>query len=224
MKKYKAIIFDVDGTMLNTAEGIISSAIFAIKKVGYKIPSQQVMQTFIGPPIQVSFAKTYGVTGDILKEMTNLFRDHYKEKDLLKAVPYDGIYDVFSALKDNGFKLAIATYKRQDYAETIVKHFAFDKYTDIICGSDFAGKLKKNDIIVNALHQAKIASRDDAVMIGDTSHDALGAEELGMDFLGVTYGFEFKSIKDIPGKRIVGVAAKPQEILKILTGGSEHEN
>lgn len=217
-KKYKVVIFDVDGTLLNTSEGIISSAKYAINAMGYKVPSQEILESFIGPPIQDSFAKIFRADGEDLKKMANFFRNQYKENDLLKAVPYNGIYDVFEWLQQNNFHIAIATYKRQDYAETIVKHFGFDKYTNIICGSDFAGKLRKNDIIINSMQQAKIKDTEHAVMIGDSNNDAEGADIIGMDFIGVTYGFGFASKNDLVGKNNVGVAETPMEIIKVLSG------
>jgi len=223
-KKYTTVIFDVDGTMLNTAEGILSAAVFAIKNMGYQVPDKKTLETFIGPPIQDSFAKTYGISGNELDKMAATFRKQYKDKDLLKACPYEGIFDVFAWLKSHNMVSTIATYKRQDYAETIIKYFGFDKYTNIICGADFAGKLKKNDIIENSLKIAKANDIRQAVMIGDTNHDAQGAEQLGIDFIGVTYGFGFKKPEDVKGKRIVGVAKNTGEIIKILSGGQQNED
>ena len=217
-KNYKVVIFDVDGTLLNTSEGILSSAKYAINAMQYEVPSHKVLESFIGPPIQDSFAETFGVEGEALKQMSDFFRNHYKEKDLLKATPYEGIYDVFEWLQQNNFDIAVATYKRQDYAETIINHFGFDKYTDIICGSDFGGKLRKNDIIINSLQKAKISNPEQAVMIGDSNSDEKGAEILGVDFIGVTYGFGFTSKNDVLGKTTVGVADTPKEIIKILSG------
>ena len=217
-RKYKVVIFDVDGTLLNTSEGILSSAKYAINAMQYEVPSHKVLESFIGPPIQDSFAETFGVEGELLNKMSDFFRNHYKENDLLKAIPYEGIYDVFEWLQKNNFEIAVATYRRQDYAETIINHFGFNKYTDIICGSDFEGKLRKNDIIVNSLQKAKISNPEQAVMIGDSDNDEKGAEILGIDFIGVTYGFGFTSKNDVLGKTTVGVADTPKEIIKILSG------
>lgn len=216
-KGYKLIIFDVDGTMLNTAEGLLSSAVYTIKKFGYDVPNKKILKTFIGPPIQDSFAKTFAVSGKELDEMATIFRRQYKDVDLLKAVPYEGIFSVFDWLKQHKIAMAIATYKRQDYAETIVRHFGFDKYTDIICGADFAGKLRKNDIIKQAMQLANISDCKQVIMVGDTQHDAEGAEKLDMNFIGVTYGFGFKSNKDVQGKKVLGIAESPKAIVKILS-------
>lgn len=218
MKKYKLVIFDLDGTLLDTSEGILSAAKYAISQSGRVIPNQDVLETYIGPPIQQSFAKTFGIEGKELDDMALLFRNQYKDIDLLKAEPYEGIYELCKALIDKDFIMAVATYKREDYALKLLEYYQFDKYMSIICGSDFAGKLTKADIIRKVIELSKVCSYDDVVMIGDTHHDAIGAEALGLDFIGVTYGFGYKSNSDIVGNNVVGVAHDTSEIGTILMG------
>ena len=216
VNKYKLVIFDVDGTLLDTSEGLLSSAAYAIEAMGYEVPSSAVLRSFIGPPMQDSFAKTFGAQGQKLKTMADCFRQHYKDVDLLKASPYKGILDLFKWLSKNNFMLAIATYKRQDYAETIVRNFGFDQYTQIICGSDFAGEWKKKDIIVHAVELAGLMDYGQAVMIGDTVNDAIGAAHLGMDFIAVTYGFGYQKGNEITEEKTVGIADEPMDIMRIL--------
>ena len=120
-------VFDVDGTLLDTSEGVLSSVIYTIKKHNLPAIDEKTLRTFIGPPIQDSFARVYGIQGNILQELATTFRNQYKDNDLLKAVPYDGIYKVFDALIAEGIKPAIATYKRQDYATIIMNYFGFNK-------------------------------------------------------------------------------------------------
>ena len=212
------IIFDVDGTLLDTSEGVLSSVKFAIRNTGHELPSDAVLKTFIGPPVQDSFSRVFGVVGDERNRMAELFRTRYKNIDLLKAEPYEGIFDLFEALADKNIAISIATYKRQDYAESIVKYFGFDKYTNVVCGSDFDGKLKKSNIIANAV---KLSGFDinNAVMVGDTVQDNIGAAAVGMDFIAVTYGFGFKDqceIACVKGADVVGIACNPLDILSIL--------
>lgn len=218
MKEYKLVIFDLDGTLLDTSEGILSAAKYAISQSGRVIPNQDVLETYIGPPIQQSFAKTFSIEGKELDDMALLFRNQYKDIDLLKAVPYEGIYELCKALIDKGFILAVATYKREDYALKLLEYYQFDKYMSITCGSDFAGQLTKADIIRKVIELSKVCSYDDVVIIGDTHHDAIGAEALGLDFIGVTYGFGYKSNSDIVGNNVVGVAHDTSEIGTILMG------
>lgn len=204
MNKYDLVIFDLDGTMLDTSEGVMSSIKYAINEMNYEMPDEETLRSFIGPPVGDSFARVYGISGNDLDKMSNLFRDHYKNIDLLKAYPYEGIFEAFSYLRENNIKSAVATYKRQDYTNMILSHFGFDKYTDIIYGSDFEGKLKKMDIILKCIEVSGITDKSKAVMIGDTLHDALGANQLGVDFIGVTYGFGFFSKEDVEQYNNVG--------------------
>lgn len=216
MERYKLAVFDLDGTILDTTEGVLSSIKYTIQKMGYPIPDTETLSCFIGPPIQDSFARTYGLSGDILQEAAAIFRNQYKDTDLLKAIPYDGIYSVFQELSDRGITPAVATYKREDYALTLLKHFHFDQYTGIMHGGDNENRLKKQDIIKKCVSEAGISDYRKVVMIGDTIHDAEGAARLGIDFIGVTFGFGFKSKSDLNGIPSVGCADTPLQLLELI--------
>ena len=122
-------------------------------------------------------------------------------------------------MNDCNIKSVVATYKRQDYALTILKYFGFDKYIDIIHGADHENKLEKKDIIKNALMDVGITDFSDAVMVGDSDNDAIGAEKIGISFIGVTYGFGFSSKIDVCHYRNIGVAESTQQIVDIILGG-----
>ncbi len=214
--RYDLVVFDVDGTLLDTTQGVLSGVKYTIEKMGYPELKEEQMKSFIGPPIQDSFARTYGLQGPVLQELATIFRDRYSQADLLKAVPYDGIYKVFEKIQERGMKSAIATYKREDYAITLLKHFAFDRYTFVMYGADHENKRKKKDIIQMCMEALKIKDTKRAVMVGDTIHDALGAQELGMDFIGVTYGFGFGKGEDMSLAKAVGWADKPEDLLLYL--------
>lgn len=218
MQHFDVVVFDVDGTLLDTSEGVLASVKYTIGKHNLPEIDEETLRTFIGPPIQDSFARVYGLSGDILQELATTFRNQYKDVDLLKAVPYEGIFDVFEALLTNGIKPAIATYKRQDYATKIMQHFGFDKYTDIIYGADHENKLKKRDIIELALKDSGVSDFSKAVMIGDSDNDAIGAEGIGTEFIGVTYGFGFRSKEDVNKFKNVGSADTAKELRMLLVG------
>lgn len=218
-RHFNVAVFDVDGTLLDTSEGVLSSVQYTINKHNLPTIDEIKLRTFIGPPIQDSFARVYGLTGDILQELAVTFRNQYKDVDLLKAVPYHGIYKVFEALLDVGIKPAIATYKRQDYATVIMNHFGFNKYTDVIYGADHENKLKKRDIIEKALKDCGAVDFSQSVMIGDSDNDAIDASGIGTKFVGVTYGFGFKSKSDVDKFDNVGVATTAEELIPLLVGG-----
>lgn len=221
MGHFTVAVFDVDGTLLDTTEGVLSSVRYTIAKSGLPELSDELLKNFIGPPIQNSFKKYYSVNDQKAQELAEIFREQYKNVDLLKAVPYPGIYKVFEALKKSGIKLAVATYKRQDYATKLLRHFEFDKYTNILYGADPYNKLKKNDIIEKCMSDLGISDYTQAVMIGDSDNDAIGAQKLHMNFLGVTYGFGFKTPEDINTYPSIGYAKKTLDIIPFFENTGE---
>ncbi|MDY3791491.1 MAG: HAD hydrolase-like protein [Oscillospiraceae bacterium] len=216
MPRFDLAVFDVDGTLLDTTEGVLSSVKYTIDRFGFEPLSREKLKKFIGPPIQNSFASAYGLSGDILQDIAGVFRNRYKDEDLFKAKPYEGIYDAMKWLSDNNVKIAIATYKRQDYAEKILREFGFDKYTDIMYGADHENKLKKRDIIEKCIADSGVTDYSKVVMIGDSDNDAIGAREIGVNFIAVTYGFGFDSARDAMSFPNVGIASSPDELKKFF--------
>lgn len=217
-------IFDVDGTLLDTSEGIIGAVKYTVDRFGLIEPEEKFMRAFIGPPIKESFKRVFYLDDVTANEMTTAFRNRYKDVDLLKAKPYKGILDVFESIKMLGITSAIATYKRQDYAENIVRHFGFGKYTDIILGADNDNKMKKKDIIEKCIALAGITDYRRVLMVGDSDNDAVGAESLGVDFLGVTYGFGFRTKEEIYDLGAVYAADNANDIQKFIKKGKNCEN
>lgn len=218
MTKYNLIIFDLDGVLLNTSRGIICSVKYVIKKYNLVKPNKNTLKNFIGPPIHNSLQKYCAVDADsaTLQEMADCFRNRYKQHDLLKAKRYRGIVKLLQKLKYLGCKLCVATYKRQDYAIKILQAFGLDKYFDFICGADNLNKLTKLDIIQNCINKSKVNNLSKVVMIGDTSTDALAANQIPINFIGVSYGFGFKSLNDLNKYKNVGLANSTMEILKFI--------
>ncbi len=216
MSKYKHVIFDLDGTLLDTTEGILKSVKETVSYFNLPELEDKIIQSFIGPPIQNSLEKYYGLSGKKLQEATDYFRKVYSQKNLLYAKVYNGIFDLFQYLKDNGIINSIATYKREDYAIKLLKSFHFDNYTDIYYGADNFNKLKKDDIIRKCIEKGGIDNYSEILMIGDTIHDAIGAENIGVDFLAVTYGFGFKKEEECRDIKWVAVVDTPLKIIKVL--------
>lgn len=211
----KNVIFDLDGTLLDTTEGVMESVKYTANKLGYSLLSSEIMLKFIGPPIQQSFMTYYGMDQAGAQMAADIFRTYYKNEALLKAVPYQGIYKLCDILKDNNLRMAVATYKREDYATTLLKHYNFDAYFNPMHGADNHNILKKEDIVKMCMEEME-GVKDDTVLIGDTSGDALAAEKVGIHFVAVTYGFGFKGSEDAAKYANIGFADNPLQAAGII--------
>ncbi len=216
MPKYKLVIWDVDGTLLDTSSGLISSTRYMIEKLGLPKVSEDVLKSFVGPRIQDSLSRVYGLTGEAGKEAAAVFRNHYKEGDVLKAEPYPGIEEVLKNLSDADIKMAVATNKRQDFTDALMQKFGFDKYLSCVFGTDPEGKYVKKDLINMCVDYFDDIDKTDAVMIGDSTYDAEAAMDVGVDFIGVTFGFDFKSSEDMAAFKPIGAVADIKELKELL--------
>lgn len=209
--KYKNLIFDLDGTLLDTSIGIKEAVRFTIKTLGYRELEDKEIASFIGPPIQDSLIKHFGCSKDGAQKGANVFRDYYKDVSLLKAVPYDGIYDLMEYLIKQDIKVSVATYKREDYAIQLLKAYHFDDYCSVMHGADNNNIMTKADIIKLCLEQID-GKADESLYVGDTMSDYNSAADCGMDFIGATYGFGFKKYEVYDFQTI----QEPIKLIKLL--------
>ncbi|MBP5654612.1 MAG: HAD hydrolase-like protein [Clostridiales bacterium] len=189
--KYDAILFDVDGTLLDTSEGILLSLKQTLDRFGidYSFLTEEDNSSFIGPPMELSLTKWFNLTGDKNTEVCSGYRKTYREDNIMLATPYEGIEQALDNLRNSGIALGVASYKKQDYLGKILEGFGMDKYFDVICGSDYTGKLTKADIINCCISGLKIEDKSRVLMIGDTTYDSSGAKEAGVDFAFARWGF-----------------------------------
>ena len=215
---YKAVIFDVDGTLLNTREGILTTVGATLEEFNMPPITPENEKLFIGPPIQRSLIEVYGLTKEKAQEFANSFRNRYSQHEFLfRAEVYPGIEELMIRLREAGYKNAVATYKREDYAIDIVEHFGLAKHSDVIHGADNFNKLTKSDIIRLCIEEMGLTP-DQCVMVGDSDNDAIGADGIGCPFIGVTYGFGFENKEDVMEFKNIGIASTPEEIFDIITG------
>ncbi len=193
--KWNCVLFDLDGTLADTSQGIIHAIEKTIDRLGLEALSEEEKRSFIGPPIYESFKKRYDMGETLVQEATNLFRNSYKDEFLFEATLYAGIPELLQELKDNGVALGVATNKRIDYAMRLLEHLQIAKYFQCIQGSDFANTLKKPEIINECIEKMH-ANKNEVVLIGDTIHDYKGAMKSGIDFLAVGYGFGFETAEE----------------------------
>lgn len=194
--KYKNIIWDIDGTLLDTHDGVSAALRFTLKQYKISATKQNILDMVHTPRIGDAFMNIAGMDECEAKKATDMFRKQYVEADLLKAVPYQGILEVLKICQQSGIKQSVATNKRQDCAVKICAHFGIDAYCRPICGGDRYNTLSKADLIKKCLNHLDVGDLSTAVMIGDTDSDRKAAETVGIDFIGVNYGFGFKGIHD----------------------------
>ena len=209
------VIFDLDGTLLDTSEGVVECVRYAARTLGSPLLPREQLLRFIGPPLNASFPRYYGYDEDRTQEAIRMFREHYQAGAMFLARPYDGILSLCETLRDHGIRMAVATNKLEPAARRLLTHFGFDRYCDPIRGADPDGRLKKADLIRLVLEEHGIPPAR-AVLLGDTEYDAAGAAEAGVPFLAVTYGFGFRKPEDLADLPYIGLAASPMDAAAVL--------
>lgn len=214
---WQAAFFDLDGTLMDTSRGIIHTTDYVIEKFHLAALTEDEQRSFIGPPIQDSFQRHYGLSQDQAKELAAAWRNIYKDKFLLEAMPYEGIYDVLRLCREHGIKTGVATNKREDYARELLEHFHFTPLLDCIAGTDFEGRLTKSDLIRICMDQTGVTDGAQCIMVGDTEGDWEAAQKAGVRFLGVTYGFGFAMKDDRPKVKVLTLANDCRQLGNRLT-------
>ena len=186
----KALLFDLDGTVSDPKEGITRSIAHALKKMGVKAPPLEELTFAIGPPLRPTLARLIGSDdrGDVEAALA-AYRERFASVGLFENVVYEGIPAALAELRDRGHMLYLATSKPRVYAQRILEHFDLTSCFAGIYGCELDGRMENKDEIIGhilALHQIKCG---DAVMIGDRSHDVLGAQANQVAALGVTWGY-----------------------------------
>lgn len=183
------VLFDLDGTITDSGSGIINSVKYALKKAGRKIPPEDELRKFIGPPLQEQFMKCCGIEEKEAAEMVALYREYYQEEGIFDNRVYDGVMEMLKTLKEAGLKIVMATSKPEKFAKMIAEHFGFAKYFDLIGGACMDGaRTKKQEVIQYVLEQCKEKDREKIRMVGDRCYDIEGANREGIRAIGVLYG------------------------------------
>ncbi|MEN1935919.1 HAD family hydrolase [Paenibacillus sp. 102] len=188
--RYTTFLFDLDGTLTDPKEGIVNSVSYALRKMGIDEPNQKELESFIGPPIQHSFADRYGMNEKQVKEAVTYFREYLKRSGLLENKVYEMIPCILQELKDEEKRLFVATSKPTVFAKQVLEHFNLSHFFEEIVGSNLDGtRIKKDEIIEYILHTNPELQREEVVMVGDRKHDMIGANCNRIDSIGVLYGY-----------------------------------
>ncbi len=187
---YKYLLFDLDGTLTDPAEGITNSVAYALGKFGIEVEDKSTLYKFIGPPLVDAFAEYYGFSKEDSEKATAFYRETFSVKGLYENRVYDGVVDMLETLKSKGKKLIVATSKPEPFTMKILKHFDLLKYFDFVAAATFDSlRNSKDKVITYALEHLAIKDKSEVVMIGDRHHDIDGANLNGIDSIGVLWGF-----------------------------------
>lgn len=183
----KAILFDLDGTLTDSGEGIINCATLALEHFGLPVPDRETMRVFVGPPLHESFIK-FGVPEDKADEAVAVYRSRYVPIGMFENTPYPGIRELLEKLQSDGHLLYVATSKPEGMSVEILEHFDLAKYFTRICGASMdTSRTNKDAVIAYLIEQCGKA--DETIMVGDTAFDVLGAKAHGIPTIGVAWGF-----------------------------------
>ena len=183
----KSILFDLDGTLTDSGEGIINCAILALEHYGLPIPSREEMRVFVGPPLTESFIR-HGVPADKAEEAVAIYRSRYIPIGKYENTPYPGIRELLETLHERGYKLYVATSKPEGMSIDILKHFDLDRYFTRICGASMDSSRNTKEAVIEYLMETT-GERENMVMVGDTKFDVIGAKAHGIPCIGVSWGY-----------------------------------
>lgn len=188
---FHTILFDLDGTLTDPGIGITNSVMYALRHFGIEVPEREKLYPFIGPPLDESFMRYFGMSEDQARKAVEVYREYFSTKGLLENRVYDGIQTLLSDLKQSGKRLMVATSKPEVFSLRILEHFGLAQYFDVISGALLHPPkgYGKADVIAEALNRAGIVDRNGIVMVGDRLHDVEGAHKVGIPAIGVLYGY-----------------------------------
>ena len=192
MLKYQSVLLDLDGTLVDSAPGIVSTLAYTLEDMGREVPSMKDLLRWVGPPLPESFATRGGMSSSEVAEAIRIYRARYLDVGVYDAKLFDGVAALLRGLKDAGAHLAIATSKPTTPATIMLEHFTLSDFFDVIsCAADDETRGSKAEVVEDALAglRQKGLPTDNAIMVGDRIHDVEGAGHHGIDTIMVSWGY-----------------------------------
>lgn len=215
MRDYDIILFDLDGTLTDSAPGVMNSFHHALSCFGIEPESHEALKKVVGPPLRYSFTVTYGVPPERFQEIMERYLEYYLPKGIYENTVYPGVEDTLSRLKGAGLRLAVASSKWQRGVDIVMRHFGLDKYFDFMGGSqESQGRVEKADVIRYIIDAMPIPDLSRALMVGDRHYDVEGARECGLDTVGVLYGYG--TAEELRDAGAIHLSPTPEELAEFL--------
>ena len=212
---YNIILFDLDGTLTDPGEGITNSVAYALNKFNINVEDKKELYNFIGPPLIDSFMKFYGMNYEDGLKAVEYYREYFGVTGIFENTMFDGIPELLDTIKKSGRKISLATSKPEQYAVRILEHFGLTKYFDFIGAATMdESRSKKADVITYTLSNLGVTDKSQVVMIGDRHHDIEGANQNGLDSIGVLFGYGDR--KELETAGATYIAETIEDIIKFL--------
>lgn len=190
MKSYEIILFDLDGTLTDTGRGVTNSVMYALNKFNIQVENRSELYKFIGPPLHKSFEEFYGFSPQQAQLAVSYYREYYADKGIYENEVYSGMCELLHKLKSKGKTLVVATSKPEMFAKIVIESNNMTQFFDYIAGANMDGtRTNKADIIKYALKSVNCNDISTTVIIGDRKHDVIGAKTIGIDSIGVLFGY-----------------------------------
>ena len=186
----KTVLFDLDGTLSNSKEGITKCVQFALDSFGIHEKNLDSLEVFIGPPLIDSFMKYYGFSEQKAKEATTKYRERYSVTGIYESSMYKGVKECLKVLKEQGYFISLASSKPEHYCRIILDYFGISELFDDVVGATTDGKIhNKEQVLEEFFSRWKDVKKENCCLIGDTVFDVDGANYVGIPCVGVSYGF-----------------------------------
>lgn len=208
----KSVIFDLDGTLTDSGEGITKCVRLALEHFGIPVKNLDDLRFFVGPPLRDSFVKA-GVPEDKVEEAIAVYRSRYTNVGLFENTPYSGIRELLEKLTALGHRLFVATSKPEEMAVRVLKKFDLFRYFEKVCGATM-DKSRDSKSAVIAYLLAECSNGENAIMVGDTAFDVIGAAEHKIPTIGVSWGYG--NAEEMKAAGAVSIANTPDELYFLL--------
>lgn len=214
---YTHLLFDLDGTLTDPAEGITRSVQYALRRFGIEVDDLHSLTSFIGPPLAESFREFYGFDDERIPEAIRVMREYFGSRGWRENRLYEGMPQLLGRLRAAGYTLAVATSKPVVFARRILDHFDLARHFAFTGGAELDGRRQaKAEVIAHVLREMHVADTASCLMIGDRRHDIAGAAAVGMDSCGVLWGYG--SREELAEAGATRIAADLGELERLLIG------
>lgn len=220
--RYNTVLFDLDGTIVDSSPGIFNSLKYAFTEMEREIPDEKTLRKFLGPPLEYSFTQFCGFSNADAKTATELYRSRYKDFCVVESELFSGVREMLAELTDSGVVIALATTKPERFANRILAGLGIERFFTAVCGGELSRSERKETIIRESMRLCGVSNPDFAVMVGDRCYDIDGAKSVGIDSIGVLYGYGSREELETAGA--THIASSAEEIVEIINANPKRSD